>query len=265
MVAGAPEEIRTPDPQIRSLKWAFQGGSNNYCPVAYLPFFPCISAAETSRLFSFLNQLGGQPSGHFLLFEMRRHCEADGAQPSRGSRPRTLAASRSYTGTTSRRGSGCCARGVTSTKTFILQRAVDGKTRRITIAPVLGVSRRARGGQVQGPREVVQLLLQGDRPQGRPGRRARSAQALEVYLSSRTLRPRTAASYRDAVERQLRDWLDLPLGGDHPDHGPRAPRRLDQGIGKAAADGAMRVLQGRLQQRRLPLHRRRPAAEPGQA
>ena len=65
-------------------------------------------------------------------------------------------------------------------------------------------------------------------------------EALGVYLASRTLRPRTAEGYRDAVERQLRDWLAIPLGEITPSMVLERHARLTEASGKAAADGTMR-------------------------
>ena len=56
------------------------------------------------------------------------------------------------------------------------------------------------------------------------------------------MKPRSAASYRDAIERQLREWIDLPLSEITPTLVLERHAELTKKSGKATADGTMRVL-----------------------
>ena len=139
------------------------------------------------------------------------------------------------------KGFGVLCSGVTRAKTFILQRAVNGRTRRITIAPVLGVAGELDEARAKARQKLSDFFYKGIDPKDEPAS-GTVRLALEVYLSSRTLRPRTAASYRDAVERQLKDWIDLPLSEITPTMVLDRHADLTKANGKAVADGTMRVL-----------------------
>ena len=139
------------------------------------------------------------------------------------------------------KGFGVLCSGVTNTKTFILQRAVNGKTRRITIAPVLGIQGELDDARAKAREKLANFFYKGIDPKDDPAAGTLRS-ALEVYLSSRSLKPRTALSYRDAVERQLRSWLDLPLADITPTMVLERHAALTKASGKAAADGVMRVL-----------------------
>ena len=106
------------------------------------------------------------------------------------------------------RGFGLLCSGVTNAKTFVVQGAVDGKTRRVTLAPtnVLSVAE-AR----QRAREVIAGFYSGIDPKA-PRRAATLRQALDAYLEARhALKPKTARDFRGAIERHLADWLDKRL------------------------------------------------------
>jgi integrase len=106
------------------------------------------------------------------------------------------------------KGFGVLCSGVTRAKTFVVQREINGRTRRVRIAPcnVLSVSearKRAEG-------------IIGDFYRGIDPKRSRGAvtlrQAFHNYLDARpNLRPSTARSYRMAIEHYLSGWCELRL------------------------------------------------------
>jgi integrase len=108
------------------------------------------------------------------------------------------------------RGFGVLCSGVTSSKTYIAQRALpDGRTRRVTIAGVAEITvEKAR----ERAAELLVEMRRGVDPKAKKETMTLRA-ALDAYLSthSQRLRPRSAESYRLTVERQLGDWLDRPL------------------------------------------------------
>jgi integrase len=106
------------------------------------------------------------------------------------------------------RGFGVLCSGATRAKTFVVQGAVGGRTRRVTIAPanvlsVIEARRRAR--------EVIAAFYAGEDPKA-PRRAPTLRQALDAYLAARhSLKPRSARDFRGVVERYLSDWLDKRL------------------------------------------------------
>ena len=139
------------------------------------------------------------------------------------------------------KGFGVLGSGKTKTNTFILQRAVNGKTRRITIAPILGVAGEVEEARSKARQKLSDFFYKGIDPKAEPASGTLRL-ALEVYLSSRTLRPRTASSYRDAIENRLKDWIDHPLALINPTMVLERHATLTANNGKAVADGSMRVL-----------------------
>lgn len=108
------------------------------------------------------------------------------------------------------RGFGVLVSGVSNAKTYIVQRALpNGKTRRVTIGRtnVLTLS-----AATESAKQLLAAFYKGQDPKaGRLGDHTLRS-ALDDYLKIRTdLRPRTAAGYREAAERYLNSWLDLPL------------------------------------------------------
>ena len=72
------------------------------------------------------------------------------------------------------KGFGVLCSGVTRTKTFILQRPVNGKTRRITIAPVLGVAGEVEAARSKAREKLADFFYKGIDPKADPAG-ARSA------------------------------------------------------------------------------------------
>jgi integrase len=140
------------------------------------------------------------------------------------------------------KGFGVLCSGVTSTKTYVVQRDLkSGKTRRVTIAPVNIMSlkdARARAG------EVIADLIVGRDPKARGAAAATVAEAIELYVTKRgsKLRPRTAELYLDCGRRYLSRWATLPLRDLTPQKVEEEHARIGETFGPAAANNAMRVL-----------------------
>jgi integrase len=95
---------------------------------------------------------------------------------------------------------------------------------------------------IEAREQAAELLLdmrRGNDPKA--GRRGATSlkQTLADYLDARKdLRPRSVEFYRHAVERHLKDWLDLPLR----DLTAEMIERRHRAIGGAAANSTMRTL-----------------------
>jgi integrase len=137
------------------------------------------------------------------------------------------------------KGFGVLCSGVSNARSFILQRAVNGKTRRITIAPVVGVAGELEAARAKARQKLADFFYRGIDPKDEVAAGTLRI-ALEVYLASRSLRPRTIANYRDAVERSLAPWLDVPLRDITPAMVLRRHAEIDERGG--GANGTMRVL-----------------------
>jgi integrase len=107
------------------------------------------------------------------------------------------------------RGFGVLVSGKTTARTYIAQREVDGRTRRVTIAAVAETS--LKDAREQAAATLLEMRRGIDPKAGRRGGMTLRA-ALDAYIAARsTLKPKTAKNYRDAVEHYLADWLDLPI------------------------------------------------------
>lgn len=108
------------------------------------------------------------------------------------------------------RGFGVLVSGVSNAKTYIVQRALpNGKTRRVTIGRTNVL---ALADATQRAKQLLATFYKGLDPKaGRLGDHTLRS-ALDEYLRTRTdLRPRSVAGYREAMDRYLNSWLDLPL------------------------------------------------------
>jgi integrase len=136
------------------------------------------------------------------------------------------------------KGFGVLCSGVSSAKTYIVQRAVrgSGATRRVTVAavPELGL-KEARD-------RAAKLLLEmreGKDPKPHLGRAAPTLrQALDDYLKARAaLAERSKQSYRELIERYLPDWLDRELKSITPDMVEERHRAIKEDIEKGGRHG----------------------------
>jgi integrase len=146
------------------------------------------------------------------------------------------------------RGFGVLCSGVTSTKTFIVQRALPGgRTRRVTIASVAELS--LQEARERATRVLLDMRAGIDPKAGTRGAGGTLRQVLESYLKARpALAERSRASYQDLVTRHLSPWLDRPLRSITPDDVERRHQEISEAVeaagrysGHATADGAMRA------------------------
>jgi integrase len=152
------------------------------------------------------------------------------------------------------KGFGVLCSGTTNSKTFVVQRDINGKSRRVTVGPVNVLSLDAARDRAKSE---LALMYQGIDPKAH--RRALKAQSvtlrqtLEGYLQTRKdLGEKTAKEYRRFVERHLSDWLDRPLRDVTSEMVEKRHRSIKEGVekrrkvggakGHASANGTMRVL-----------------------
>jgi integrase len=141
-------------------------------------------------------------------------------------------------------GFGVLVSGTTSAKTYVVQRAINGKTRRVTVAPTNVLDLTAARQRAE---EVLAEFYRGNDPKLR---RVTLRQALESYLMARkTLSPKTVKDLRANVERNLEPWADLPLRDISADTVEARHRSLQTEVakrgrysGKASANNSMRSL-----------------------
>jgi integrase len=107
------------------------------------------------------------------------------------------------------RGFGVRVSGTTNDKGFVVQKAINGNTRRVTIGAcnVLSLAEaRERAQQHLGD------FARGVDPKAKRAKSATLGSVLDDYLAARKdLRPRTRESYKSAIEGHLRAWKDRPL------------------------------------------------------
>jgi integrase len=143
-------------------------------------------------------------------------------------------------------GFGVLCSGVTNSKSYIVQKPLRGRTRRVTIGPtnVLTLEEaRARA------RKVIADIYHGFDPKVKLRGGVTLRDALTEYLKTRTLRPRSAASYRDLTMAHLKPWLDRPLRDITRGMVEDQLKRIAAGVtraskkrsGHATANGAMRT------------------------
>jgi integrase len=144
------------------------------------------------------------------------------------------------------KGFGVLCSGVSKTKTYVVQRDIAGRTRRVTIAQtnVLSLGEARRRAEA-----VLADFYRGVDPKA--GRRGSATlrSTLADYLAARKdLRPKSVKDYRGSIERHLAPWLDRPLREITPEmvearHRAIAAAVLEGGrySGEASANGAMRA------------------------
>src|SRR6516164_6981813 len=107
------------------------------------------------------------------------------------------------------RGFGVRASGKTSDKSYIVQRAINGSTRRVTIGPTNVLALADARNRAQG---YLGDFARGVDPKAQKAAGATLRQALDDYLKARKdLRPLSRRVYRSTVEGHLSAWLDQPL------------------------------------------------------
>lgn len=163
------------------------------------------------------------------------------------------------------RGFGVLVSGATNAKTYVVQREVNRRTRRVTLGTVAEFA--AAGKSLEDARTAAAKLLLEMRG-GKDPKSHRSAEAtatlgevLNLYIQERpNLSERSRRDYRETVERHLDAWIKLPLRDITPDMVAKRFQKITEGIaatqakngntpanrtgapGAASANGAMRTL-----------------------
>jgi integrase len=107
------------------------------------------------------------------------------------------------------RGFGLLVSGVTNARTFVVQHEINGQTRRVTVGPANVMS--LKDAQARAKTVLGQFYAGVDPKHGRRGAMTLRS-ALDDYVAARAaLKPKTVKNYRDALERYLQDWMDLPI------------------------------------------------------
>jgi hypothetical protein len=143
-------------------------------------------------------------------------------------------------------GFGILCSGASTKKSYVVQRDIDGRTRRVTVAAVEEVT------LDQARKEAGQILF--DLRRGRDPKATRRGaitlrQALDHYLAVRKLRAPSQRLYRKSIEAHLRTWLDLPLTSITPQAVEKRHKAIADEVAKGGryngatiANVAMRVL-----------------------
>lgn len=139
------------------------------------------------------------------------------------------------------RGFGVLVSGKTKARLFVVQRDVGGKTRRLTLGTVSGLTLEVARHRAE---DALDELRRGNDPKKKE-RVFTLQQALEEYLGPKkqkhpTLRPASVALYWQ-LERWLAAWLDRPLNEITFETVDRKHKELAKEIGEATANTAMRV------------------------
>jgi integrase len=107
------------------------------------------------------------------------------------------------------KGFGVRVSGTTTDRAYIVQRAINGNTRRVTIGPcnVLPLADARVRAQAQ-----LADFYRGIDPKAKRAASATLAAVLDDYLAAmKDLRPRTRESYRSAIHAHLKPWVNRPL------------------------------------------------------
>ena len=145
------------------------------------------------------------------------------------------------------KGFGVLCSGVSKAKTYVVQRDVAGRTRRITIGPANVLSLTAARKRAEAV--LADFYLGLDPKAGRRGSLTLRSTLTDYLAARKDLRPKSVEDYRAIIERYLAAWLDRPLREITPEmvearHRAIAAEVLVDGrySGEASANGAMRAL-----------------------
>src|SRR3954454_2579327 len=137
------------------------------------------------------------------------------------------------------KGFGMLSSGKTSAKTYIAQRKLpDGRTRRVTVGAV-GELELDRARRLAG--DLLLDLRHGKDPKAH--RRSAAAwtlrRALDEYLAARKdLREKSRHGYRDAIERHLAPWLEMPISSITSDMVEARHREIQAGVERRRTQAA---------------------------
>jgi integrase len=136
------------------------------------------------------------------------------------------------------RGFGVLVSGTTAQKSFIVQRDVASRSKRLKIGAVaeitLAVAR-------ERAREALDDLRQGILPANKADRNTTLRAAAEALVARHDLRPASVRAYRMPL-RTLAAWADWPLRSITPDMVEKRHRELGAAIGHHTANASFRAL-----------------------
>ena len=140
---------------------------------------------------------------------------------------------------TSLKGFGVLCSGTSTAKTFVVQRDVGGRTRRVKIG---AVSELKLAKAKERAAEALDDLRRGIDPANKADASMTLQAALDGYLDSRQdLRPESIRAYRN-IERYLASWLNSPVRLITPEMVEKKHRQLGTNIGTTSANACMRTL-----------------------
>ena len=146
------------------------------------------------------------------------------------------------------KGFGVLCSGTSNTRSYVVQAAIAGNTRRITVGRV-NVLKLATARQKAA--EVLAGLVLGHDPKAAAGSAPTLAAVLKDYLAARgsNLSPRTTQTYSDLVKLHLDAWLAKPINQITAEMVENRHRAIADAVakagrssGKATANSVMRVL-----------------------
>ena len=136
------------------------------------------------------------------------------------------------------KGFGVICSGISATRSYVVQSAVGGRTRRVTIGACNVLTLVAAR---QKAKELLAGMIQGKDPKA--GRNvATLADALQRYLAGRQLSANTRSSYANLIGNHLSSWLKLPIDAITVEMVEERHTELAEKVGAATANGAMRTL-----------------------
>ena len=131
-------------------------------------------------------------------------------------------------------------------KTFVMQRDVKGKSRRITIGRYGDISlhlARQQAEQLAGAMSGGTDPVEEERKATGHGITLRKAWTLyEAHLAAKERSPVTRDGYWQSLQRYCSDWLDRPLAEITPEDAHARHILIGKAHGKYAANGTMRAL-----------------------
>jgi integrase len=148
------------------------------------------------------------------------------------------------------KGFGVLVSGATTAKTYVVQHKLkDGRTRRVTVAPVNAIDLDGEDGARARARKVIGEIYAGTDPKAERRRAAQRAvtlrATLDAYLGARKdLAEKSRKEYRTSIERHLIDWLDLPIRDITPEMVEKRHSDIAAQVKKRAAAAVKRTKRG---------------------
>jgi integrase len=127
--------------------------------------------------------------------------------------------------------------GTTNAKTFIIQRDVNGKSRRMTVA---AVNETTLDGAKKIAADMLLDLRHGIDPKNKDGAATLQTTLDKYIVTRRNLSPASIRVYRQ-IEKYLEPWLELQLRKINADMIESRHQSLADEVGKFTANGVMRT------------------------